>query len=557
MYRNLVCLTLSVCLVTACGGGGGGDSTNTPAPLPVSSINAGSDQAAAEKSVITLAGQATPSGGEFVWSQVSGPLLSNFPLTGATQSVTLPSVKLTTQLVFDLKYTTPAKEILMDSVTVTVNSVNQLPIVSIKQTAPAQLPSKYNDTIILSSDGSKDPDTDGVIVGYKWLQTAGEPLEITDLTNKDLTFTHPLLEQDSQVQFSLTITDDEGGKSTNYHDLILRKTTQVIAADAGDAQTVREFATVNLDASASKALTDSYSCYWQQVSGTLVNLIDAEQCQSRFIVPDIDIAEQLIFEVTITDDNSRTATAQTQINLQPLPLGLNNDSGMNKCYSNSAAISCGNADFPGQDAELGRDVVADYLDKVGAGRLAFDFTKLDEFADELPDTATNFSCVRDNVTGLIWEVKQANIGIIPNTQLREGQNSYSWFYTGEGNGGVPGFAAAAKSSCPSDVDCGIETYVAQVNAANFCGANNWRIPSYNELMGLMDLAKQGNGPLIDTEYFPNLPNSNTLGHLRYWTKETSADGQSLNFAWILDFQTGNDLAYPKTSTAYLRLVRTP
>ena len=118
-------------------------------------------------------------------------------------------------------------------------------------------------------------------------------------------------------------------------------------------------------------------------------------------------------------------------------------------------------------------------------------------------------------------------------------------------------AGAANSTCPSAIDCGIQTYVNQVNALNFCGANNWRIPTYNELIGIMDLAPQGSGPLLDNRYFPNAPSHTLLGHLRYWTRETSVDGQSLSVAWILDFQSGNDLAYPKAQTAFIRLVRQP
>ena len=76
-------------------------------------------------------------------------------------------------------------------------------------------------------------------------------------------------------------------------------------------------------------------------------------------------------------------------------------------------------------------------------------------------------------------------------------------------------------------------------------------------MGLMDLSQQGQTHLLNTEIFPNIPDQTALDHLRYWTLETSADGQSLSFAWILDMQTGNDIAYPKSNTGYLRLVRTP
>lgn len=540
--------------ITACGGGSSNSETKKEV---LASVNAGSDQIVDEKTTIRLSAIAAPAEGAFSWTQTSGPILAGFPAEGAEQSIAAPEVKQNTQLVFQVKYAALNNTSATDEVVVIVSSVNQLPTVSIEQTAPTQLPSKYADTITLSSEKSFDPDSNGALMTYQWQQTKGEPVNLTSVNQVTLSFSHPLLDVDNATQFSLTITDDENGSQTNFFDLLLHKTEQVIDVDTGTTQSVNEFETVSLDASKSSALTPSFSCLWTQVSGTSVNLIQANQCISHFLVPDVDAAEQLLFAVTVTDEKNRIAVGNARVNVKTFALGISNDSGMTECFDELQKIACNNTEFPGQDADLGRDSVAQHLDKIGIGNSGFDFTKLNEFADELPDNATDFSCVRDNITGLIWEVKQQNTGTIPNTELREGQNHYTWFYSGDGNGGVEGIKGAANSSCPSNVDCGLETFVSEVNATNYCGGNNWRVPSYNELMGLMDLSQQGQTHLLNTEIFPNIPQQSALNHLRYWTLETSADGQSLSFAWILDMQTGNDLAYPKSNTGYLRLVRTP
>ncbi len=39
------------------------------------------------------------------------------------------------------------------------------------------------------------------------------------------------------------------------------------------------------------------------------------------------------------------------------------------------------------------------------------YTKLDASGNDLPDSAASWTMVRDNVTGLIWEVKQAKDGV--------------------------------------------------------------------------------------------------------------------------------------------------
>jgi hypothetical protein len=188
---------------------------------------------------------------------------------------------------------------------------------------------------------------------------------------------------------------------------------------------------------------------------------------------------------------------------------------------------------------------------VGKGNLAFDYTKLNEFADELLDDASNFSCIRDNTTGLVWEVKSPYSGVIPNTSLRDGQNRYIW----QGSVNSGDVTGSANTTCPNNTDCGLQTYIDEVNALDFCGGSNWRLPTYSELLGLIDYGKQGQNVLIDTAFFPNTPSTNSVGHLRYWTSQTAVDGASLSQAYTIDMMDGNDLAYPKDNTAYVRLVR--
>ncbi len=63
--------------------------------------------------------------------------------------------------------------------------------------------------------------------------------------------------------------------------------------------------------------------------------------------------------------------------------------------------------------------------------------------------------------------------------------------------------------------------------------------------------------LIDESLFPYIPQSGDIENvdLPYWTSQTAADGTSLSQAYIIDMSDGNDLAYPKENTAYVRLVR--
>lgn len=545
LFRSSILFLLCL-LLAACGGGGGADDSPIQA-----SVFAGNDLQVIEKSEFTVIAKGSPDKGTFTWQRVSGPIIEGFPLQGAEQVITAPDVKSDSELVLKVTYQTQDGRVVSDNLSIFIRSSNQLPVAIITQTAPAVLPSMYNDTVTLSGLDSSDPDENGQISGYLWQQLSAVDLTVSSYNSSTLSFTHPLLENDTNVKWQLTVTDDEGGVARSDYDMTLNKTAQLIIANAGPDQTVEEFDKVALDATASKAATQTYQCRWQQLTGNTQPLANAELCVTSFFAADVDLTTTLSFEVQVTDSKGRTDSDTVFIDVKPKALGLINDSGAGECYNNTQRINCASTEFPNQDADLGRDSFANRLAKVGKGNLAFDYTKLNEFADELLDDAQSFSCIRDNTTGLIWEVKSPNSGVVPNTTLRDGQNHYIW----QGNVNSGDVNGSANTTCPSNKDCGLQTYINEVNGLDFCGGSNWRLPTYTELLSLIDYGKQGQNLLIDPAYFPHTPAANLLGHLRYWTSQTAVDGRSLSQAYIIDMMNGNDLAYPKNNTAYVRLVR--
>lgn len=182
------------------------------------------------------------------------------------------------------------------------------------------------------------------------------------------------------------------------------------------------------------------------------------------------------------------------------------------------------------------------------GRIAgeggiFDFTKMNRQGQPLSGqdavyTITPWSCVRDNVTGLMWEVKTTD------GQLRDQNHTYTWHNPDpDENAGAPGPSDGGECS---GSDCGTHAYVQAVNGRGLCGASDWRMPTRAELRTLVDY--QATFPAIQTAYFPNTVASS------FWSSEPNANYP--NFAWHTDFKFGlASYYYFKSGPKSVRLVR--
>lgn len=191
----------------------------------------------------------------------------------------------------------------------------------------------------------------------------------------------------------------------------------------------------------------------------------------------------------------------------------------------------GNPVPAGQDANFGRDAMAmdsGGLSKLGGGAAGFDFTKLgadgaplkiqhaawDSDGDEA--SGTRWSCVRDNRTGLVWELKVDDDG-----DKHHRDERYTWDEAGD--------------------------FVGDVNLAGLCGANDWRLPTVQELLNIVHNGRFFFDVNMDPDFFPLAPG------VPFWSSTRQAS--NANQAWFVSTGDGHANVLYLTESHSVRLVR--
>ncbi len=180
------------------------------------------------------------------------------------------------------------------------------------------------------------------------------------------------------------------------------------------------------------------------------------------------------------------------------------DTGQTKCYDNYDEIPCPKPgeSFYGQDANY--SINPPSYTVLGGGTM-----------------------VQDNVTGLIWESKQASDGNPDFSNIHDANNTYTW----------------------QDAQ---DIFIKKLNDEKFGGYSDWRLPTREELRSIVNYGKYK--PAIDETYFPNTVLSSLSSNAHFWSADTIAwDADS---AWGVNFTYGYVNAYfSKSRSWYMRAVR--
>ncbi len=170
------------------------------------------------------------------------------------------------------------------------------------------------------------------------------------------------------------------------------------------------------------------------------------------------------------------------------------------------------------------------------------YHKLDADGRVLPDDATEWACVQDQATGLVWEVKTDD------NSIQDRDNFFTWYNPAkEYNFGDPGERDGGR--CKGKADCDTLAYTQVINQKRLCGYADWRLPVKDELLSLVEYhyGSKDVKATINRNYFPRAVAS------WYWT--ASANPKHPDHAWFVLFRNGLALNAPKDQPKHVRLVR--
>ncbi|MGB1159217.1 MAG: fibronectin type III domain-containing protein [Porticoccaceae bacterium] len=275
-------------------------------------------------------------------------------------------------------------------------------------------------------------------------------------------------------------------------------------------------------------------CYAEESTTTFDN---CRALKDRGLLPDIRDTKKTItkltngteyfFRVIAVDAYNQESAASSEVSSTPLLRVKLNDTGITwgRDYTTGNNSTCeGESEtiVAQQDCSHGRDAqaAAGTLSKVGGGAAGFDFTRLNadgsDYAGNGDYASQPWVCVRDNHTGLIWEVKTRD------NSIHDRNRAYRW-----GDKTALVTQQARHYNYWDDL-------VDDSNGEPLCGFSDWRVPTLVELDSIVDAGRIN--PSIDSNYFPN-----TISDW-YWSSSPYVGyvgDNNKKLAWYVDFNDGS------------------
>ena len=471
---------------------------------------------------------------EYTWSQPSNQAIDLSSTNTATTTFTAADAG---TYVFTLIVSDGELE---DSSSVTLELIDRSDVPNQAPTARISVTPSPHNTILTTAteitlDGSSSSDPNGDTLTYTWSQPSNQYIDLSSSAST-IAFTATT---SGAYSFTLTVDDGEFQDRAESVMTIYPKTIpDDFTATAGDAEVALAWTPYSVNTIYSIYRSSDPDC-------DLNNYITACSAAKLFSNVDTGFVDSGLtndttyyywIEAFLDNITQRSVAYVSAVPWQITPL---NDTGIvwGGDYSSGNNTDCTSNVFASQDCHQGRD--ATHNDD-SDGHAGFSFTKLDNNGNALAASATNWSCVQDNVTGLVWEVKTDD------GSERDKDNTYRW----------GGLTAIGRDSSNREGDY-YDDWNDLINYANvgsgLCGFSDWRVPSFEELHSIVDYSTYDHliddNFSIDVNYFPNTVSSH------YWSASPLAHSSQYTGHVPFDGGTSGNSNISRSYNLHVRLVR--
>lgn len=187
-------------------------------------------------------------------------------------------------------------------------------------------------------NGSNSTGASSGIASYKWTQTSGPNVKLSNASAAVCTFAAPEVSNGKLLKFQLEVTNNAGATASSSCFVNVSANDTVPLADAGSGQAVSPFTIVTLNDQGTSGPNNSYK--WVQVSGPAVQINDANTNYASFVAPNPGTSgASMVFQLQVSDHLGLTTTDSTAVSVvndnQP-PVA---DAGLNQTDKAGATIT--------------------------------------------------------------------------------------------------------------------------------------------------------------------------------------------------------------------------
>ncbi|WP_105172566.1 PKD domain-containing protein [Pseudoalteromonas sp. T1lg24] len=300
--------------LVACGG-----SSKKPKPQVNNSpiVNAGADFHVNEANEVNLLATASDPDGSITtinWQQTAGlqvDLLNSNSLTPSFVAPTVAVGEQQTQITLQITATDNQGASSSDNITITINAVNEAPIVNAGEDIEVNEKQLVEITATASDDDNK-------IKSILWQQISGTPALIDDINSLKLSFvvpSIPLSQQQDKLVFQVMVTDELGLTAEDDIVVTVNPLSRAPIANAGADKTYLLSELIHLDCSLSSDPNNYQLSYnWQQTQGDEILIEQATSCNPSFTLPNqpsqIDVMLTVTNELGLASQDTVRITAR-------------------------------------------------------------------------------------------------------------------------------------------------------------------------------------------------------------------------------------------------------